>query len=479
MKLSLPPRLVKPSLDAHSAIGLVVGALMYLICLTGTIAALAETFERWEQPGIPEFVDVPQGTTAAAIANYRERMTAAPESLWVLYPTQAFPRLHVSDGEEEWFTDSDGRFLDAPHDGWIHMVEALHVRLHLPETIGFIIVSSIGVMLLALILSGIAAHPRIFRDAFTLRLGGSERLEQADWHNRLSVWGLPFHLMIAITGAFYGLVGVLAYSAANAYFDGDLDAMFDAVYGKDPVLTAQARPLEPEAALSALRELHPQVRPLYLVVHKMDTEAQYMEIAAEVPGRLAWSEIYRFDAAGTYIGSQELTSGPAGRQFLYSLYRIHFGYFGTYSTRILWALLGLSLTIVSVTGVNVWLKRRGRADIVDRLWSGTVWGSGLALVLSAIGSVLLGLSPFAVLLTTLAAALLTASRTEQEQRLTAHLKASIGGCFALLALGHTVLFWPDTNEPYVIAVNITLLIGCGVMSGWVWRAYRPELSASH
>jgi hypothetical protein len=32
------------------------------------------------------------------------------------------------------------------------------------------------------------AHPRIFKDAFRLRIGGSVRLEQADLHNRLSVW---------------------------------------------------------------------------------------------------------------------------------------------------------------------------------------------------------------------------------------------------------------------------------------------------
>ena len=52
MKRTLPPELVRRSLDAHSAIGLVVGAVMYLICLTGTLAVLMESFERWEQPHI-------------------------------------------------------------------------------------------------------------------------------------------------------------------------------------------------------------------------------------------------------------------------------------------------------------------------------------------------------------------------------------------------------------------------------------------
>lgn len=47
-----------------------------------------------------------------------------------------------------------------------------------------------------------------------------------------------------------------------------------------------------------------------------------------LPGRLVYSEIYRFTLDGEYINHQALSDGPAGRQLAYSVYRLHFGQFG-------------------------------------------------------------------------------------------------------------------------------------------------------
>lgn len=80
---------------------------------------------------------------------------------------------------------------------------------------GGFVVGMTGVALPSSLISGILAHPRTFRDAFHLRLGGSPRLQEADLHNRIGVWGLPFHFIVALSGAFLGLltivVGVLGW----------------------------------------------------------------------------------------------------------------------------------------------------------------------------------------------------------------------------------------------------------------------------
>ncbi|MAT94960.1 MAG: hypothetical protein CME59_20510 [Halioglobus sp.] len=459
MKFPLSPDQVRRSLDAHSAIGLVVGALMYLICLTGALAALAESFERWEQPGVSEFHQVDDTAIANAVTQYRARVDGKPESLWVVLPTREIPRMHVADDEQEWFTDAQGNLQAAPVEGWTHMLRELHARLHLPAAFGFIVVSALGVMLIALILSGVLAHPRIFRDAFTLRLGGSRRLEQADLHNRLSVWGLPFHLMIAVTGAFYGLVGVLAVAAAAAFFDGDRDALFDAVYGADPVLDAAPVTADPARAMRELRRQAPQAEPLYLVIHHMDSRQQFMEVAARMPGRLAWSEIFRFDAGGTYLGNQGLTAGPTGRQFLYSLYRIHFGTFGPYATRIAWALLGLALTVVSVSGVNIWLSRRGGRDRVDDAWAGLVWGAPLALCLSAFAAVLPALPALTTFCAVLAAAVGLALLRRDPLRSAAELQSLCGLGLLLLSACHWLVHDSAHIDALSHLVNGALCLG--------------------
>lgn len=35
-------------------LGLAIGALMYIICVSGTAAVFYQDFERWERPTVPE-----------------------------------------------------------------------------------------------------------------------------------------------------------------------------------------------------------------------------------------------------------------------------------------------------------------------------------------------------------------------------------------------------------------------------------------
>ena len=129
------------------------------------------------------------------------------------------PRVTVSTDQENqaWFVNPDGSLGGAVAHDWTHLLLNLHIYLHLPSTLGLTVVGSLGAMLFGLIVSGFLAHPRIVKDAFRLRLGGSLHLEQVDLHNRLSVWGAPFHVVIALTGAYFGLATLLFYLLGAAF----------------------------------------------------------------------------------------------------------------------------------------------------------------------------------------------------------------------------------------------------------------------
>ncbi|WP_370979771.1 PepSY-associated TM helix domain-containing protein [Agaribacterium sp. ZY112] len=395
-------------MSAHSSIGLIVGALMYVICLTGTLLVFSESWERWQQPEVPEFYSVDGVSADKALDEYLSRVTDIPESIYVVLPTEQLPRIHVADRDHSWWTDADGNIDSPTEDGIAHFLEQLHVHLHMPSSLGLIVVSIVGAMLVSLIISGLVGHPGIIKQAFQLRLGGRSRIEQTDIHNRLSVWGLPFHIMIALTGAFYGLVGFLVLLAASALYDGDRNALFDDVYGKDPVIKELVQKPNINQVLINLAELEPEAEPIYAVVQNFGNETQFIELAAVLPGRFTYSEIYRFYSDGRYMNTQGLASGHSGRQFLYSLYRVHFGWFGGWGVRWLYFALGCMLTVISVTGINIWLCKRAKADYLDRTWSAIVWGVPLALVGSAVAflmfSTALSLAFFSTLLAAIAIA---------------------------------------------------------------------------
>ncbi|MCW8880569.1 MAG: PepSY domain-containing protein, partial [Kangiellaceae bacterium] len=384
MNLKPSNNLVKNSLNAHTWLGLTVGAVMYLICLSGAVVVFFEEFERWEQPNVEEYSQYSHQQITAAINEFTQRVDKIPESIYVVLPTEAVPRIHISADGKEWFVSQDGKLSEPVKEGWTHMLKELHVQLHLPQTFGIIVVGSLGAMLCGLIISGLLAHPRIFKDAFTFRIGGSKRLEQADIHNRLSVWGTPFYFMIGLTGAFIGLVGVLIAVVAPAHFNGDRNAVVDSVYGGDPIIERKAESINYQKAFDELTKINPDAMPIYLVAQHLNTEKQFLEIAATLPNRLIYSEMYRFHSDGSFINYQGLSDGPVGRQVAYSVYRLHFGHFDNGWVKILYAILGLALTVISATGINIWLARRKFESFINHVWSGFIWGTPLSLAMSYI-----------------------------------------------------------------------------------------------
>ena len=378
----------KRMLSAHSGIGLAVGVLMYVICLTGTVAVFFQEFERWEQPQIEEFSTLAPITMPRASQEFYALHPESTKPLYFVLPTQALPRAHISDGDHEYWLNKDGTISESVNSPWTKLLTKLHVYLHLPEQLGLVIVGILGVMLTALILSGLFAHSRILKDAFRLRWGGTGQQQQIDIHNRLSVWAMPFHLVIAVTGAFFGIVGLLILSATSIYYQGDRDALIADVYGGDPQIAAHQNEIDFKRSFTELTNVAPKAKPIYAVIQNPKTERSYLEIAATLPERLIYSEIYRFDVNGNYINHQGFSDGPISRQVVYSVYRIHFGHFGGYPIKIAYVLLGLSLTVVCVTGINIWLNRRKHEDNINYLWAALVWGTPLALTNSAIASLI-------------------------------------------------------------------------------------------
>ena len=374
---------VKSSISAHTSLALASAALLYLICLTGTLAVFFEEFERWEQPSIEEYTHYSPQQISISIDHFQQRVPETPKTIWVVLPTKAVPRMHISGDEQEWFINADGSLSAPPLQSWTTMLTKLHQQLHLPQSIGLLFVGILGVILLSLILSGLFSHPKLFKDAFRWRPGRG-LLSKVDFHNRLSIWALPFYLMIAFTGAFMALMGLFSVLSAALFYEGDNEVMLESIYGADPKILNAAPTLNFKNAFQVLATHKPEAKPIYLAIQNMNTRQQYFEIAATLPQRLIYSEIYRFQADGSLIDHQGFSDGPSGKQLAYSIYRLHFGHYAGFWVKLIYALLGLALTAICASGINIWLARRKFYDPLNDLWLAVVWGIPLALSVSAL-----------------------------------------------------------------------------------------------
>ncbi|MEP9349793.1 PepSY-associated TM helix domain-containing protein [Xanthobacter sp. KR7-225] len=415
----LSPDVVRAMLEGHSALGIAFAALIYVVCLTGTLAVFINELRRWEQPDAPVVAAAPAPeTVAAAFAEgyARARAAGAAHDLFLMGPDAGRARLTVfargaqPGAEGAWVADAQGRLAAPVRAPWTEFLAELHASLHLPGSWGGLLVGLVGVTLISSLISGLLSHPRIFRDAFALRWGGARHLQEADLHNRLGVWGLPFHLAVSLSGALLGLATLIVGLLALAAYEGDSEKAFAAILGPMPSEDHNPAPLPDLAAM--IRQVgatRPSAVFASVTVQHVGTAGQVVHLGMRTPGHLALSNTYYFDGAGTALGEGGLEAGGVGQQILGALQPLHFGWFGGIAVKLAYGVLGLALSYVAFNGVTIWLVRRrakGRpAPGWEKVWSALGWGQPLALAASA-GAALVAGAPAvmpAYLATTLAA----------------------------------------------------------------------------
>ncbi|PCG12909.1 PepSY-associated TM helix domain-containing protein [Sphingomonas adhaesiva] len=387
----LSPATVRAVLSGHGILGLAFAAIIYLVCLTGTLAVFAHDIARWEQPDAPSITAFAPGALDRAVRSAQVN-GPAHATLYVALPsmeeaeasiTAYTPALH-----REWAADRNGTLTERRTPIADFLID-LHVALHLPRAWGGFIVGLTGVALLSSLISGILAHPRIFKDAFHLRRGGARRLQEADMHNRLGIWALPFHVAIALTGALLGLSTLIVGVLAMLLYRGDTAKVYGLFTEAPPAINAVAAPLPPlEPLLAEARRRSGRAMPHQLIIERAGRADARITVSSERERLLVPQDTAIFDVQGRVVKDQHPADLVLGTKMLGGIGQLHFGWFGGLPVRLLYGLLGLALCIVTSSGVTIWLARRrdrGRAvPLWERLWAGITWGQPLALALVGI-----------------------------------------------------------------------------------------------
>jgi uncharacterized iron-regulated membrane protein len=493
----LSPQFVKAMLAGHSALGLAFAALIYIVCLTGTVAVFVQELHRWEQPNASSVQASlrPEAINEAVWAGYGQALIdKAADDLILIAPNRLSPRFLITyhsnaTGEEgEWIADADGHLRTRVRAPWADFIGTLHMTLHLPRTWGLFLVGLTGVALLASLISGLLSHPRIFKDAFALRWGGSKRLQEADLHNRLSVWGLPFHFIVSLTGALLGLSTLIVGVLALAAYDGDSEKAFAAILGPRATPGTVAGPVPDVAAMIAtVQRQRPEAEFVSAVMQHIGTAGQIVHLGMKSPGHLALANTYYFDGSGKLIGDGGFEEGGVGQQILGVLQPLHFGWFGGIGTKIVYGIIGLALTVIAQSGVAIWLARcrdNGRpAPVWERIWSAVVWGQVLALGLSAIASLRFDEQTLTIVYyAAVSVCLALAVGLRDELTVRRSLQAASAIVLALLVLLYLATWWTrmtDAAAVYVTAAIavLSIVLACFAFADFIKIRSKPTVQS--
>jgi len=218
----------------HTWSGLLVGWVLYLIFLNGTVSYWREEITRWAQPEIAATHDL---TTVARGAVDHLQATAPKAASWqIVLPDErasGATTTYREKGKKPVVRGPDKTAVRIGPDGKPTTVRDteggdLFYRLHfdlryMPVIWGRWVVGFCAMFMLVAIVSGVITHKKIFADFFTFRPGKGQR-SWLDGHNALAVLALPFHAMITYTGLVTLMViyvpwGVTAnYPSKTAYY---------------------------------------------------------------------------------------------------------------------------------------------------------------------------------------------------------------------------------------------------------------------
>jgi len=487
----VPAGFVKGQLLAHKLLGLVLAAVMYLVCITGTVAVFYGEFQRWETPGVPEMAEASPEAIGRAVASARQhiaRTGAKPTDVYVITPSAEMPRIIVDYEPDALSYDAEGNPAGPGAHELTHFLTELHYELNLPGTIGFVMIGVLGVLLVALIVGGALALPRMFRDAFTLRLDGGRRLSRVDIHNRIAVWGLPFHFIVALSGAVMGLAFLVLAIAAPMRFGGDGGKAMTAIYGDPKSVAAEARKAGPPpsiaapeprlvAALRNFAKVYPDNPPIYLTLSQFGTKDEQLSIGAAHRDRLIYSEGYRINSAGGVMGKEGYSDGEIGRQVYGSMFRLHAGAFGGMPVKLIYVLLGLGLSFLCTTGVDIWLVKsaeKGRPyPRIQSAWTTFVWATPALVALGCTLAMLAGVPPAPLFWISLL--LVTLAGVWADQRLLHWLAPLAAGAMVLtLPITHMIRHGAASFSSIGLGVNLGLILTSAMIMALAVRNFSKQ-----
>jgi uncharacterized iron-regulated membrane protein len=371
--LGQPPGIRQTMSDLHTWAGLLVGWILYAMFLTGTVSYFKDELTQWMRPELLHRADVPDSALVAQRMADMLATTAAGAPQWSMRlpdvrntTVNVFWRLPREQGarsfKEASFDPLSAQVVEGRATSGGEFFYRFHFQFHyMPVFLGRWLAGFCAMFMLVAIVSGVITHKKIFIDFFTFRWGKGQR-SWLDAHNALSVFGLPFHLMITYTGLVTLMAMYMPFGEKAALTSPALRQAHNAQ------LNAFIQPGKPSGEKAALAPVGDMVRQAQarwgvgnvsrVTATNPGDAAARVSVARGEAGRVSMSPQYLlFDGVTGRLLEAHDSVGPAA-ETRGVMYALHLGRFGDLSMRWLYFIVSLAGTAMVGTGLVMWTVKR-------------------------------------------------------------------------------------------------------------------------
>lgn len=361
----------------HSWVGLKLSLLMAWVLLTGTLAVFSVEMDWLARPALRV---MPQET---AQASWGTLATSAQSALPGGQVGTLYAPIHRWFAAEAMAKDADGtqvRVYLNPYDAqvqgtgqWLsfqRFFREMHRHLLLPAKWGIPLVSSLSILILMSLVTGLVSYKKFWRGFLKRPRGGNARRLTGDLHRLGGLWSLWFVALIGLTSLWY-----LVESLGG-----------DAPFTRAPKVAEVALPPIDAAAIdrhaATAQSAYPSLRIRELrLPGEAGEPVGFFGQADALLVRDRTNGVFIDPAHGRVVQVVKGEQLNAHQRISEMSDPLHFGTFGGMTTKILWFVCGAILTALAVTGAMIYSmrlataiapdeRRRRRHGPVARLWFG-------------------------------------------------------------------------------------------------------------
>jgi uncharacterized iron-regulated membrane protein len=246
--------------------------------------------------------------------------------------------------------EASGAVLGSLQSGWVDWMVDLHRNL-LAGSTGRSTVGAFGIVLFILSGTGILmwlTGPRNWRAWISVRRGGSATRFNYELHRVSGLWAYAFLALISFTGI------ELAYP--NSFRDAVQSVTGKPATVRSPKDGRAAASLSLDEYVRLGRAAMPDGVPVEL--RFPDRGKGPVDLRLYRAGDLSPSgnHVYLDPASGAVLMIDRVVDRPIGARFLAAMSPIHYAQFGGLTTKIVWALLGLTPLLLFITGLIAWWR---------------------------------------------------------------------------------------------------------------------------
>lgn len=358
----------KSVLFVHLWLGLIIGIYFVVVGITGSILVFREDIEAHyltpeRAAATPPASDAPRMPLSQIIGKLRAEFPDATEGDFsFINPPKNAGGAYVmtltvgkirKPSTINPYTGAVIRHFE-PAATWLHWVDDLHVDL-LREAPGKIANGYLGLLAGILLFSGIwlwwPANLRQIKIRSTVKRGANAQRIIADLHNVMGIY--PFLLLLVVT-----------LTGSAIVFYKPLQKVVVQVVGKPasqrpPVVTPprDAQRLPIDQLLPAAEKIDPKSRFVFIQFPTKPNQPFKCHKRADT-GILPDTRIFIDPYNGQVLRVEREITDPLSRRIMRSMSGLHFGRWGSWTIKILYALLGFIPLGLFVTGVLMWWRKK-------------------------------------------------------------------------------------------------------------------------